>query len=236
MNIIDVVVIMLLLFGGVSGAKNGFFKQTVILIGTILCFILSWYLKDIIANFLSFTLPFFNFIGPFEGLTSLNIILYQLISFMFLMCLFTSVLIVLAKITGGFEKILNFTIILGIPSKILGFIVGAIEAYIILFALLFFFNQPAFNFEIINESKFTPVIVNSSPGLSNIVGNMNDAIRDIYTISKDYNYTQNSNKFNRRIVDELLEHKVIDVEYVEKLIEKDKLNIPGLNTVLNKYR
>lgn len=236
MGIIDVVIIMGLLLGGVSGSKNGFFKQTVILVGTILCFILSWYLKDIIANFLSYTLPFFNFIGPFEGLTSLNIILYQLIAFLLLMLVFTSVLVVMSKITGGFEKILNFTIILGIPSKILGFVVGLIEAYIILFILLFFFSQPAFNIEIINESKFAPTIVNSSPGLSNVVSNMNDAIKDIYEISKDYNYNQNTNKFNRRVVDELLEHNVITVEYVDKLIEKDKLDIPGINIVLNKYR
>ena len=36
MNIVDVVIIMGLLLGGVTGAKNGFFRQSVVLIGTIL--------------------------------------------------------------------------------------------------------------------------------------------------------------------------------------------------------
>lgn len=224
MNIVDVVIIMGLLLGGVTGAKNGFFRQSVVLIGTILCFILAWVFKNPIANFLSFTLPFFNFAGPFEGLTSLNIVMYQLIAFLLLLSLFSALLAIIIKATGVFEKILNFTIILGIPSKILGFIVGVIEAYVIIFAVLFFVNQPAVNLEIVKESTFSPKIVNSSPGLSNIVGNMNDAVNDIYDITKDYNINQNTNSFNKKVINSLLEHKVIDRDYLDKLVSKGKIN------------
>lgn len=224
MNIVDVVIIMGLLLGGVTGAKNGFFRQSVVLIGTILCFILAWVFKNPIANFLSFTLPFFNFAGPFEGLTSLNIVMYQLIAFLLLLSLFSALLAIIIKATGVFEKILNFTIILGIPSKILGFIVGVIEAYVIVFVVLFFVNQPAVNLEIVKESTFSPKIVNSSPGLSNIVGNMNDAVNDIYDITKDYNINQNTNSFNKKVINSLLEHKVIDKDYLDKLVSKGKIN------------
>lgn len=224
MNIIDVVIIFGLILGGMAGARNGVFKQTTLLIGTILCFVLSWLLKDFIANFLSYTLPFFNFAGPFKGLTSLNIVMYQLIAFMILMALFTSVLVVLLKITDGFEKFLKFTVLLGIPSKILGFIVGVIEAYVILFAILFFVNQPAFNFGVVNESHFKDPILTSSPGLSNMVGDMNDAINDIYYITKDYHYSNNSNTFNRRVVNSLLEHNVIDEDYLNELRTRGKID------------
>lgn len=224
MNIVDVVIIFGLLLGGTAGWHNGFFKQTVLLLGTIICFILAWIFKDIIANFFSYNLPFFDFAGPFQGLTSLNIVLYQLLSFILLLILFTSVLVVLVRITGGFEKILKFTIILGIPSKILGFIVGVIESYIILFAILFFVNQPVFNLEIVNNSKLTSPILNSSPGLSNVVGNMNSAIKDIYVITKDYNDNQNANAFNKKVVNSLLKHNVVDNEYVSTLREKGKIN------------
>lgn len=224
MNIVDVVIIMGLLLGGVTGAKNGFFRQSVVLIGTILCFILAWVFKNPIANFLSFTLPFFNFAGPFEGLTSLNIVMYQLIAFLLLLSLFSAILAIIIKATGVFEKILNFTIILGISSKILGFIVGVIEAYVIVFVVLFFVNQPAVNLEIVKESTFSPKIVNSSPGLSNIVGNMNDAVNDIYDITKDYNINQNTNSFNKKVINSLLEHKVIDKDYLDKLVSKGKIN------------
>lgn len=224
MNIIDIVIIFGLLLGGTSGWHNGFFKQSVLLVGTILCFVLSWTFKDIIANFLSYTLPFFNFAGPFEGLTSLNIVLYQLIAFMILLFIFTSVLVVLLKFTGVFERILKMTIILGIPSKILGFVVGVIESYVIIFAILFFVNQPLFNFEIVNNSKLTSPILNSSPGLSNVVGDMNDAIGDIYDVTKNYHVNQNTDVFNKRVLNELLEHNVVNQEYVDTLREKGKIN------------
>ena len=224
MNIIDVVIIFGLLLGGVSGARNGVFKQLVVLIGTVLCFVFAFLLKDFLANFLSYTLPFFNFAGPLKGLTSLNIIMYQLIAFMILMALFSSGLVVLIKVTGGFEKFLKFTIVLGIPSKILGFVVGVIEAYVILFAILFFMNQPAFNFDVFNESRFTDVVLVSSPGLSNIVKDTNDAVFDVYSITKDYNDSNDSLAFNKRIVNCLKDHKVIDDRYLNELRRRGKIN------------
>ena len=219
MNFVDIIIIFVLLSGGIAGAHNGFFKQTVVLIGTIICFILAWILKNPIANFLSFNLPFFSF----SGLKSLNIVFYQLISFLILLALFSAVLAVLIKITGVFEKILKFTIILGIPSKILGFVVGLIETYIIVFAVLFFARQPIFNQELFEESTLTPIIVNSSPGLSNIVGNMNDSLKDIYTITKNYDDNKDKNKTNKEIIDSLLKHNVINNEYIDKLEKKGKI-------------
>ena len=219
MNFVDILIILILISGGIAGAHNGFFKQSVVLIGTIICFVLAWMFKNPIANFLSFTFPFFKL----NGLVSLNIVLYQLISFLLLLSFFTAVLVVLIKITGIFEKILKMTIILGIPSKILGFVVGLIEAYIIIFAVLFFAKQPIFNQELLEESKLTPVIVNSSPGLSNIVGNMNDAIKDIYKITKDYEDNKNSDATNKQIIDSLLKHKVIDQKYIDKLEKRGKI-------------
>lgn len=219
MGFLDIVIIIVLISGGFAGAKNGFFRQTVVLIGTIICFILAWLFKNPIANFLSFNLPFFEF----NGLKALNIVFYQLAAFLLLLILFTAVLVVLVKITGIFEKILKLTIVLGIPSKILGFIVGVIEAYIIIFAVLFFAKQPIFNQELIEESKLSPIIVNSSPGLSNIVSNMNESLKDIYTITKEYENEKNVENTNKEIIDSLLKHKVINEDYIDKLEKKGKI-------------
>lgn len=235
MQMVDILIILLILSFGVTGLKNGFFKQTVLTIGTILVFVLSYKFKDYIANFLSFHLPFFNYTGPFEGLTTINIILYQMISFIFVFLLLTSVLVVLLKVTGVFEKILKFTIVLGIPSKILGFIVGLIEGYVVVFIALFFLSQPAVNIDIINESKLKPVILNSSPVLSNVVKNTNDTIKELYVLVKDYTRTQDKDSFNKNSIDIMLKNKVITIEYVEELIERNKLDIT-INSVLDKYR
>ena len=196
MGMFDYIIILVLLFGGAAGARNGFFKQSVVLLGTILCFILAWVLKNPIANFLSFTLPFWNFAGPLEGLTSLNIVLYQLISFVFLLMLF---------------------------STILAIVVGVIEAYVIVFVILFFLNQPVLDNELVNDSKLRPIILNSSPVLSNIVSDMNEAITDIYDVNKTYSKNKDKNQFNKEVVNILIENNVIDKDYVKKLEQKGKI-------------
>lgn len=233
-NMIDIVIIFIILLFGVSGLKNGVFKQVVVTVGTILVFVLSYYCKDFIANFLSYNLPFFNFAGPVEGLTSLNIIMYQMIAFIILFVLFSSVLAVIIKITGVFEKILKFTIILGIPSKILGFIFGLLEGYVVVFIALFFLNQPIINVDIVNESKLMPKIVNSSPVLSNVVSDTNDAINEIYNLVSGYTINKDVDKFNRDSVDIMLKNKIISKEYCNKLIEKGKIS-SSISSVVNNY-
>lgn len=236
MNIIDIVIILMIILGGLIGWKKGFFKQTVSTIGTIIVFILAFYLKNPLAEFISLLLPFFDFGGVFKGITVLNIILYQLISFIIILAILTVVLNVLIKVTGIVEKILKFTIILGIPSKILGFIVGLIESYVIIFVVLFFITQPAFNFKMLNESKITPKILESTPVLSNIAGQMVNTVNDLYSLGDKYNSEADSNQFNKEALDIMLKHKIITVDYIEKLIDKNKINIIGIDSVLNKYR
>ncbi|MCI8567928.1 MAG: CvpA family protein [Bacilli bacterium] len=236
MNIIDIIIILMIILGGLIGWKKGFFKQTVSTIGTIIVFILAFYLKNPLAEFISLLLPFFDFGGIFKGITALNIILYQLISFVIILTILTVILNVIIKVTGIVEKILKFTIILGIPSKILGFFVGLIEAYVIIFIVLFFASQPAFNFQPLNESKITPKILESTPILSNIAGEMVNTVNDLYSLGDKYVSETDSNAFNKEAIDIMLKHKIITVNYVEKLIDKNKINIVGIDSVLNKYR
>lgn len=220
MNIADIVIIVFLLVGGATGFGNGFFKQSVIFVGTIFVFIVSWFLKDFIAAFLSFTMPFLKF----NGLSALNIVFYQSISFLIILAVLIAVLVVLIKITGIFEKVLKFTIVLGIPSKILGFFVGLLESYVILFVVLFFLNQPSFGIHITNDSELSPFIINSSPILSDVVGDMNESVKDIYRITKDYEDSGNEKETNKKIIDSLLKHKVIDQKYLDKLEKKGKIS------------
>ena len=41
---------------------------------------------------------------------------------------------------------------------------------------------------------------------------------------------------NLELIDLILENKVTSVEVVEKLIEKGKLNIKDIDTIINKYK
>ena len=116
MNIVDALIILIILASGVAGFKRGVLKQTVSTVGFIIVVVLAFYLKNPIAEFLSLHFPFFKFSGSFANVTSLNIILYQIISFILVVLLLEVVLGILIRITGIIEKILKYTIILGIPS------------------------------------------------------------------------------------------------------------------------
>lgn len=221
MNIIDILILSGLFSGGVLGSRNGVIKQAVVLLGTIICFIFAFVLKNPIANFLSYNFPFFSF----GGLTSLNIVFYQLLAFILLLGIFSLILTIIIKISGGVETVLKYTVILSIPSKILGFVLGLLEALIIIFVLLFILQGTVINKEtnLINTSKFAPVILNSSPGLSNISSDINESINDITNIVKNYD-EKNSNKFNKDVTNTLLKHNVIDNNYLNNLRNKGKIN------------
>lgn len=237
MNIIDALIILTILCMGVVGFKKGVIKQTVSTVGFILIIILAFYLKNPIAEFLSLHLPFFTFGGIYAGVTSLNIILYQLISFIIVIIILETILQAIIKVSGFIEKLLKFTIILGIPSKILGFIVGIIEGFIVVFIVLFFLRQPAFNIKALEKSKLTDKILNSTPILSNVSQGFVDTFNDLYELGKDYTDNKlTENDLNLASIDTMLKHKIITPEYVIKLIDADKIKVTGVDSVVNKYR
>lgn len=236
MSIVDSIIIFLILACGAIGFKKGVIKQLVTTVGFILVVILSFYLKNPIAEFLSLHLPFFKFGESVANTVSLNIILYQLLSFILVIIVLQTILNALIKVSGFIEKILKFTIILGIPSKILGFIVGIIEGFIVVFLALFFLKQPIFNLNIFNDSKFADPILNSTPVLSQVAGNFVDAFNDIYELGNDfYEDKLTEDELNLKSIDTMLEYQIITPDYVRKLVNNDKIDIIGIDSIINKY-
>jgi uncharacterized membrane protein required for colicin V production len=140
--------------GAVVGFARGFLRQTVKSIGGILVVILAFIFKGPFALFLIKTLPTFNFKGIFNGITSMNILVYEVIAFVILLIVFGIIVRILFSIASFIENILNATILLAIPSKILGAIMGLAEAYLIIFVILFVLTLPVFNIGLINQSKY----------------------------------------------------------------------------------
>ena len=234
-NIVDIIIVLVLALWGIYGFKRGFVKQGVMTIGTVLMFIIAFYLKNPVAEFLSLTLPFIKIPGLL-GIEALNILFYQIISFIIVVSILEIVLNLLIKLSGIIETLLKFTIIFGLPSKILGFILGVVEAIVIVYVVLVFLSQPMFNLKVFNDSKLTPTILNNVPGLSNVASGIVETFTDVYELTDKYSRTNDSAGYTRDAIDIMLKHKVIDVEYVEKLVEQNKVTANGINNVLNNYR
>ena len=234
-NVIDVIIILTLIMGVVLGYKSGFFKSSIEAIGAIAAVILSFYLKNLLAPILFKFCPFFHFSGEFKGLTVLNIILYEVIAFLIIFALLIIVVKVLVELSEKFEKVLDFTIILGIPSKILGGVFGFIEAYCIVFILLFVFAQLSFSAIVLHDSKLTNPILSHTPLLSNITNNSYSAFKEVYNMRKKYRNNKDIEGYNLASLDVMLKYEIVTVDDVKDLKNRGKLQIKGIDNVINKY-
>lgn len=233
MNILDVCIILLLGLGAVTGFKRGFIKSGVTFVGTLLIIVIAYYLKNPVSIFLYKLLPFFNLSGIFKGVTVLNILIYEAIAFLLVMAVLSIILTTIIKITGVIEKIMNFTIILGIPSKILGMIFGFFQYFIYVFIILFVFSQFNITREFVSESDMATKILTKTPALSNIVGNAYNSVEEIVSLAK---VNEDKNQVNRQSLDILLKYKIISTNNAEYLIDKGKIKIDNKDEILNKYK
>lgn len=232
MNSLDIIILIIILMFGILGFKRGVFKELILFVGIILVFVLSYKLKNYIGDFLVLNFPFLDFPNFLMGADALNIVVYQAIAFVIVAVILYAIYEFLVSITGIFEKILRFTIILGIPSKILGFFVGLIKGYIIAYIVIFFVTQPALNLDFAKDSKYADIMLRKTPILNKITEDTLVLTDEIYKLGE----INDVNEMNLKIVDLILENKVTDVSVIEKLVDKGKLNVKNIDSVLIKYK
>lgn len=236
MNIVDAIIILVILMGGVIGFKNGFIKQLVSFVGFVVVVILAFALKNPVSQFFYTTLPFFKFGGILKGVTVLNIALYEIMAFLVVLLILMTIFKIVLKITGLIEKVLKLTIVLGIPSQILGAIVGLFEYSIVVFIGLYIISLPFFNSDVISQSKYKDTILNNMPILSNYVDDTLKVLDEFVNLKDEYKSISNPNEFNLKGLDLFLKYDVITLQSVDKLISAGKLQIDGVDEVLDKYR
>lgn len=237
MNIVDALIILVIIAGGLVGFKKGFTRELVSFLGVFLVIILSFLLKNPVSAILYEHLPFFSFGGMLKGITSLNILLYEIIALLIVMSILTIVLKVITMVTKVFETLLKFTIILGIPSKLLGMVVGFVEGFVWVFIALYVLNLPVFNIKEVQESKYKDTVLENAPILSSLGNDTIKVIDEFAELKEQYDDDNiDSNEFNLQTLDVFLKYNVVTVDSVEKLEKKGKLKIEGLDDLLKEYR
>lgn len=224
MNVVDVIIIALLILGGVAGFKAGVIKKLTDFIGMFVVIILAFYLKNYISVIMYENLPFFNFFGLINGIDALNILLYEVIAFLVIFIALLFVLKVVLMLTGLVEKILKATVILSIPSKLLGIVVGVIEMYVYLFLILVIVSLPIFDSSFLKDSKMNNFILNNTPVLSGVSEEIIDIYGDVYNII-DNRKNKTNERLNEEILKVLIDKKVVTKESAKKLVDKNKIHI-----------
>ena len=224
MNVVDVIIIALLILGGVAGFKAGVIKKLTDFIGMFVVIILAFYLKNYISVIMYENLPFFNFFGLINGIDALNILLYEVIAFLVIFIALLFVLKVVLMLTGLVEKILKATVILSIPSKLLGIVVGVIEMYVYLFLILLIVSLPIFDSSFLKDSKMNNFILNNTPVLSGVSEEIIDIYGDVYNII-DNRKNKTNEQLNEEILKVLIDKKVVTKESAKNLVDKNKIHI-----------
>lgn len=224
MNLVDIAIILLLIMGVIVGFKRGVIHQTVVFIGFFAVIVLSFILKNPVSAFMYKHLPFFNFGGYFKGVSVLNIILYEVIAFFLVFTVLSIIFRILLKLSSFIEKLLNATIILGIPSKLLGMVVGFLESYVTVFIILFVVSLPIFNFTVVSESKYAEKILNNTPILSEMAGGVVTSFTEIVDIKDKYE-DSNASSFNQDALDVLIKNKIITKDAALELYKSNKINV-----------
>lgn len=234
--IVDVCIILVILLSGIIGMKRGFTKELVCFLSFFLIIILSFILKNPISSFFYEHLPFIKFGGLFKGITSINILFYEVIAFFIVASILLLVFKILIMATSVFERLLKMTIILGIPSKILGFIIGIIEGMVWVFIFLYIFSLPFFNHKELEKSKMRDVVLYNTPIVSQMTKGMVDTFDEIKKITDDYKDKKiTNNEYDLESINILLKYKVVDIKAMKKLVKSKKVNIKNIESVIIKY-
>lgn len=233
MNIFDIVIVLLIILSAISGFKQGVLKSGVKLVGTILVYIIAFSLKDKIGILLCKIFPFFEL----DGLVTLNILIYQLIAFILIASVLFGVFGLVMKLTGIIQKIVDLTIILTIPSKLLGAAIGLIEGYVILFIILVVLSIPLRNVTIFQESKLVNKMINDSPILTKSLGGIAESLTDMFKITSEIekNEANQNTEINLEIMETFLKYNVISKEDALDLIATGKLDsVTGIEKFVKK--
>ena len=234
LTIVDAIIILFIITGGVIGFKAGVIKSSVSAIGTIVVLILSFLLKNPIYEIFYENLPFFKF-GILKDVPILNVLLYEAFAFLVVFLILSILLNFLIKISGFMESILKATIILSIPSKLLGLLFGIVEYYIICFVILMILSYfPAIN-PYINDSIIGRIILTATPIASNEANDITQAVDEIISLTEEYNNTENKNEFNLKTLDVVLKYDILTTDSAKNLIADKKLAITNAESIINKY-
>lgn len=223
-GIIDAIILLFILLGGVIGFKEGVIKKLTSVVGLVIVVVLAFTLKNKLSVYFYENLPFFDLWGVFKGIQILNVIFYEVVAFLVIASVLMLAYRIILGITGLIENVLKATVILSIPSKILGFVVGLIESYIWVYIILFILTLPVINLKDVYTSKVANYIMEETPYLSKYTNKTVKIYSDLYEII-DNKGNKTNEEVNEEAMDLMLKYDIITSESAEKLIKSNKVNV-----------
>ncbi len=226
MNFIDIGMFLIVLLFTLIGYKKGVIRTSVQLIGIVVIAFVSYMIKTPLANFLIDVLPFYNFGGVFNEIESISILFYHGLAFLFVFIMLYSLLNILLIFAGILDKILKATIILYLPNKILGGIVGFIEGVIISFILIFILVQIPNTTNYVTDSSYGYTLLNRTPVIRTVLATTTSTAESIAIAVDKYEDTEDIDALQIEILNIMIEYRLITASEVQDLIDEGKIDLP----------
>ena len=236
MGILDYIMIGIIGICFLVGFKKGFISTIVAFIGTIVVFILAFYLKNPISAFLYEHLPLIKIAGIFKGVPIISILIYEGISYIITLTLLGIILGLIIKISGLFNKLVHSTMVLTIPSKLLGSLVGIVEGIMISFILVFVLGLILPHSKLYNTSKYSNMLLTKTPVLSDLVKGSVTSVKEVYDICTKHEKDEDKNAANIESLNILLKYEILSTSSAEKLVDSGKLKIEGAKELIENYK
>ena len=235
MNIMDIGIILLFILSFIIGFKRGVLRQVVTLVGIVLTYVIAYNLKGYLGDFFCQIFPFSQFSGAVQGLTTLNIIIYELIAFILIFGVIFTIYEVILNVTKIFQKIIDMTIVLTIPSKLLGGLVSLLEGYILIFVALIVLAIPLRGTGLINNSIIANKMIYSTPVLSSASEDLTDSISEtINLVDKIANKKISIDEANKQLLKIEINYKIINPRTAYELNKRNKISIKNIEDIIER--
>lgn len=225
-SVVDIILIVFILLGLYAGQKKGVIKSLISFVGIVAVVILSYALRYRLVEFFIDKLPFFNFKG-LDGLTSINILIYNVIAFVIIFVLLYSILNIILNLTGFIDTLLKFTIIWEIPSKIGGAIIGFLEMWVFLYLVIMIASSFNVTAEYLKDSKVADIMINHTPIVGTYLRGIPKAASEIYDGIKMYtaDNSKTQEEINLYILQLEINYGLITKQKAQELVDIDKVSV-----------
>ena len=223
--IIAIVILAYIILGMYDGYKKGFFDYFIKLGGFIVIVVLAYFLKKPLSVFLYTHLPFFKLGGIFEGVSSLNIVIYELIAFIAVFIVLYIIYKVICLVTNVIDKLVNKIPLIGLPNKLLGLGLGFLRAILTLYFVVAVIKIGSnfFGYQMVPSAAD---YITKIPIVKKTFGATIDSLEEITKLAKEYENTQDKEEFDMKVLEILNKYALIDKENIDVLIDEGKIKLP----------
>ena len=154
--------------------------------------------------------------------------MYQLYAFILIFVIAYCILNIIINATGIIDKLLTFSLVFAIPDKILGLFLGLLDGVLFAFLLTFVAYHISPTEEYIHDSTMGVVLLEHTPFVSNYMSSTIVSLKEISKLAHSVNENTIIDSINGQAVQDLILHKIITKEQVQKLRDDNKLIIKNV--------